>query len=84
MDHTQLNTITDVQTLRALVAEKLEIIAEHEQVIAEREHVIARHERTITQHERTITVSVRLRHLALGGFGGELRGLRSKFWRHKS
>jgi transposase len=55
MDHTQLNTITDVQTLRALVAEKLEIIAEHEQVIAEREHVIARHERTITQHERTIT-----------------------------
>lgn len=54
MDHTQLNTITDVQTLRALVAEKLQIIVEHERCIVERDHLIARHERTITERDANI------------------------------
>ena len=49
MDHAAINDITDVQTLRALVVEKLQIIADHEQVIA-------RHERTITEREARIGV----------------------------
>ncbi len=47
MDHAQLNAINDVQTLRALIAEKL-------QIIAERDHLIARHERTITERDANI------------------------------
>ena len=42
MDHAQLNTITDVQALRALVAEQLQIIARHERTITERDANIAK------------------------------------------
>lgn len=48
MDQVQLPEEMDVQTLRALVVEQLEIIAERDQVIA-------RHERTITEREANIT-----------------------------
>ena len=41
MDHTALNDISDVQTLRAMVVEKLQVIAAHEQTIAQRDHTIA-------------------------------------------
>ncbi|MHB1271450.1 MAG: IS66 family transposase [Rhodanobacter sp.] len=41
MDHAALNDISDVQTLRAMVAEKLLLIAENEKIIAERDHTIA-------------------------------------------
>ncbi len=54
MDHAQLLTVTDVQTLRALVVEKLQIIADRERVIATRDLVIARHERTITERDANI------------------------------
>lgn len=54
MDHAQLLAVTDVQTLRALVAEKLQIIADHERQIAEDKKVIARHERTITERHANI------------------------------
>ncbi len=54
MDHTQLDAITDVQTLRALVVEKLQVIANHERCIAERDHLIVRHERTITERNANI------------------------------
>jgi len=40
MDHAALNDITDVQTLRAMVAEKLQVIAEQDQIIARHEHTI--------------------------------------------
>ena len=40
MDHAALNDITDVQTLRAMVAEKLQAIAERDQIIAQHEHTI--------------------------------------------
>ena len=41
MDHAALNDISDVQTLRAMVVEKLQVIAAHEQTIAQRDHTIA-------------------------------------------
>ena len=41
MDHAAINEITDVQTLRAMVVEKLQMIAAHEQTIAQRDHTIA-------------------------------------------
>ncbi|MFC5583438.1 IS66 family transposase [Rhodanobacter terrae] len=41
MDHAALNDISDVQTLRAMVVEKLQVIAVHEQTIAQRDHTIA-------------------------------------------
>ena len=47
MDQLQLPEEMDVQTLRALVVEKLHIIAERDQVIA-------RYERTITEREANI------------------------------
>ena len=40
MDHAALNDITDVQMLRAMVAEKLQVIAEQDQIIAQHEHTI--------------------------------------------
>ena len=40
MDHAALNDISDVQTLRAMVVEKLQVIAAHEQTIAQHEHTI--------------------------------------------
>ncbi|SFN72428.1 IS66 family transposase [Dokdonella immobilis] len=42
MDHAQLNAITDVKVLRALVAEQLQIIARHERTITERDANIAK------------------------------------------
>lgn len=42
MDHAQLNTLTDVHVLRALVAEQLQIIARHERTITERDANIAK------------------------------------------
>ena len=41
MDHAAINDISEVQTLRAMVAEKLLVIAAHEQTIAQRDHTIA-------------------------------------------
>ncbi len=41
MDHAAINDISDVQTLRAMVAEQLQVIAAHEQTIAQRDHTIA-------------------------------------------
>ncbi len=41
MDHAAINDISDVQTLRAMVVEKLQVIAVHEQTIAQRDHTIA-------------------------------------------
>ena len=55
MDHAQRTADMDVQTLRALVAEQLQVIAERDRLIAQQIAVITRHECTITQHERTIT-----------------------------
>jgi transposase len=49
MDHAQRAATMDVQTLRALLAEKLHIIAERDQIIA-------RHERTITERDANIAV----------------------------
>ncbi|MDN5940066.1 MAG: IS66 family transposase, partial [Salinisphaera sp.] len=56
MDRVQLNTLTDVQTLRALVAEQLQTIAERDQSIAHHKQTIARHERTIIEREARIGV----------------------------
>jgi transposase len=42
MDHAQLNTLTDVQALRAVVVEQLQIIARHERAITERDANIAK------------------------------------------
>lgn len=62
MDRAHINTITDVATLRHLLAEQLcklderdRAIADHLQVIAHHEQVITRHEQTIDRHEQTIT-----------------------------
>jgi transposase len=49
MDHAALNTLTDVQTLR-------DMLAERDRIIADRDRVIARHERTITEREARISV----------------------------
>ncbi|MEO8802962.1 MAG: hypothetical protein ABI304_11535 [Rudaea sp.] len=68
MDREQLLGTMDVQTLRTLLVEKLQIIADHERsitdrdqqiiehvaVITDREQVIARHERAITKHDANI------------------------------
>lgn len=54
VDHAQLLSVTDVQTLRALVVRKLQIIADCEQAIAACDLVIARHERTITERDANI------------------------------
>lgn len=47
MNGAAINAITDVQTLQALLAEKL-------QIIAERDQVIARHENTLTERDTYI------------------------------
>ena len=49
MDHAALNDISDVQTLRAMVVEKLQVIAAHEQAIAQRDHTIAFKDAKISQ-----------------------------------
>ncbi len=41
MDHAAINDITDVQTLRAMLADCGAVIAAHEQTIAQRDHTIA-------------------------------------------
>jgi transposase len=41
MDHAALNDISDVQTLRAMVTEHLQVIADQGQLIAQHEHTIA-------------------------------------------
>ncbi len=41
MDRAALNDISDVQTLRAMVLEKLQVIADRDQIIAQRDHTIA-------------------------------------------
>jgi transposase len=54
MDRAQLNTITDVQTLRQMVAEQRQVIAERDMHIAQQVAVITRHHHAIIQHECTI------------------------------
>ncbi len=49
MDHALHTTDMDVQTLRAVVADQLQVIADQQQLIA-------RHERTITEREARISV----------------------------
>jgi transposase len=49
MDHASHIADMDVQTLRALVAEQLQVIADHERTISQ-------HERTITEREARISV----------------------------
>ena len=56
MDHAQLTADMDVQTLRVLVAEQLQVIAERDRLIAQQIAVITRHERTITEREARISV----------------------------
>jgi uncharacterized small protein (DUF1192 family) len=62
MDHAYSTADMDVQTLRALVVEQMQVIAERDMQIAQQaavitgqENTITQHARTITQHERTIT-----------------------------
>ncbi len=55
MDHAQTHADMDVQTLRALVADQLQVIASQQRVIAERDQSIADHQQLIIRHERTIT-----------------------------
>ncbi|MGH8303666.1 MAG: IS66 family transposase, partial [Steroidobacteraceae bacterium] len=55
MDHVQLLATTDVQTLRTLVVEKLQIIADQQKVIADRERSIVERDSLIARHERTIS-----------------------------
>ena len=52
MDHAQLNTLTDVHVLRALVADQLQIIARHERTITERDANIAKLNAEITRLRR--------------------------------
>jgi len=56
MAHAQLTADMDVQTLRVLVAEQLQVIAERDRLIAQQIAVITRHERTITEREARISV----------------------------
>lgn len=54
MDAAALNAITDVDTLRALVREKLDVIACHDAVITEKDASLARRDALIAKHQRTI------------------------------
>lgn len=54
MDDAQLNTITDVETLRSAIREKLDVIATCEQSIADHQRVIAERDATLASRDRTI------------------------------
>ncbi len=54
MSDAVLDDNLDIQTLRALIAEKLQIIAEQGRQIAEDKQLIARHTRTITERDANI------------------------------
>ena len=56
MDHAHSTADMDVQTLRALVADQMQVIAERDTQIAQQAAVIAGHERTITERETRISV----------------------------
>jgi transposase/uncharacterized small protein (DUF1192 family) len=56
MDCAKTTADMDVQTLRALVAEQMQVIAQHQHTITQHERTITRHERTITEREARISV----------------------------
>ena len=56
MDHAHSTADMDVQTLRALVAEQMQVIADRDMQIAQQAAVITGHERTITEREARISV----------------------------
>ena len=54
MDRAALNAITDVETLRALVLDKIEVIARQSQAIAQRDEAMAAHDEAIASYVTTI------------------------------
>src|SRR5690606_5500775 len=55
MDRAALNTITDVETLRALVIENFDAIAQRDEVIAQRNETIQHHLAALAERDRAIT-----------------------------
>jgi transposase len=55
MDDAQLNTITDVETLRGVIREKIDAIAAQQRIITAREHVIAERDRSIVYKDAKIS-----------------------------
>lgn len=54
MDLAQLNSITDIETLRALVAEQLDVIAQRDQKIVDHEQQLAQRDALLASRERTL------------------------------
>lgn len=54
MDLAQLNSITDIEALRALVAEQLDVIAQRDQKIVDHEQQLAQRDALLASRDRTL------------------------------